>query len=94
MSHELPLTLAQLRKNERAIIREINESRLPCMTGLQPGEIEASLLEMGFIEGAQIQVLHLGGWSGDPIALRINNNNKVIALRRNEAFAIVVERID
>lgn len=51
-------------------------------------EIESRLLELGFVEGAEIRVLHEGPIGRDPIAVRINDTT--IALRRREAMAIVV----
>jgi ferrous iron transport protein A len=46
------------------------------------------LLELGFVEGAEIKVLHEGPIGRDPIAVRING--ATIALRRREAMAILV----
>lgn len=87
------LSLSTLKKNEVGVIRQINEAYLPLNVGLTVGEVEARLLEIGFIEGASVQVLHLGAWGGDPIAVRINNSNSVIALRKNEAAVILVEKV-
>jgi ferrous iron transport protein A len=63
---------------------------------LQPGmsrpdrpELEQQLLEMGFTEGARVEILHEGAVARDPIAVRVNN--VTIALRRREAMAIVVQ---
>lgn len=43
---------------------------------------------MGFVEGAAIEVLHLGLFGGDPIAVRLGDTR--VALRRREARAIVI----
>ena len=51
-------------------------------------EIESRLLELGFVEGAEIKILHEGPIGRDPIAVRINGTT--IALRRREAMAIIV----
>jgi ferrous iron transport protein A len=56
--------------------------------GLAAPEIERRLLELGFVEGAEIKVLHEGPIGRDPIAVRING--ATIALRRREAMAILV----
>jgi ferrous iron transport protein A len=56
--------------------------------GLAAPEIESRLLELGFVEGAEIRVLHEGPIGRDPIAVRINGTT--IALRRREAMAILV----
>jgi ferrous iron transport protein A len=57
--------------------------------GLSPEEIESRLIELGFVEGASVEVLHEGPFGGDPIAVRVNDN-ATIALRRREAMAIQV----
>jgi ferrous iron transport protein A len=56
---------------------------------LPEGELERRLIELGFIEGAQVEILHEGLFGRDPIAVRVNGNT--VALRRREAMAIVVE---
>jgi len=56
--------------------------------GGDAGEIESRLIELGFVEGAEVVILHEGPIGRDPIAVRINN--ATIALRRREAMAILV----
>jgi ferrous iron transport protein A len=56
--------------------------------GLTAMELERRLLELGFVEGAEVEVLHEGPLGRDPIAVRVNDNT--IALRRREAMAILV----
>jgi ferrous iron transport protein A len=56
--------------------------------GVSAAEIERRLLELGFVEGANVEVLHEGPVGGDPIAVRVNNTT--IALRRREAMAVLV----
>ena len=56
--------------------------------GLTAMELERRLLELGFVEGAEVEVLHEGPMGRDPIAVRVNDNT--IALRRREAMAILV----
>jgi ferrous iron transport protein A len=58
------------------------------MHDLAAPEIESRLLELGFVEGAEIKILHEGPIGRDPIAVRINGTT--IALRRREAMAILV----
>jgi len=55
---------------------------------LPEGELERRLLELGFTEGATIEILHEGIFGRDPIAVRVND--ATVALRRREAMAIVV----
>ena len=46
------------------------------------------LIELGFVEGAAVELLHQGLFGGDPIAVRVADTT--IALRRREAMAILV----
>jgi ferrous iron transport protein A len=56
--------------------------------GLSAAELERRLLELGFVEGAAVEVLHEGPLGRDPIAVRLNDST--IALRRREAMAVFV----
>jgi ferrous iron transport protein A len=51
-------------------------------------ELESRLLELGFVEGARVEVLHEGLVGRDPIAVRIDN--VTVAVRRREAMAVIV----
>jgi len=53
------------------------------------GDVERGLLEMGFVEGACVEVLHHGFLGRDPLAARINQS-MTVALRRSEANAVLV----
>jgi len=78
--------LGTLRKGDRGIVAalvDIPGSALP------PGELPGRLLEMGFIEGAPVELLHEGPVGRDPVAVRLHEC--VIALRRQEANAILVQ---
>ena len=55
--------------------------------GLTAEEIENRLLELGFVEGAHVEILHEGAFARDPIAVRVNH--ATIALRRREAMSIL-----
>lgn len=56
---------------------------------LPPEELERRLIELGFTEGASVEILHEGVIGGDPIAVRVDN--ATVALRRREAMAILVD---
>lgn len=58
-------------------------------SGVSAAEIERRLLELGFVEGAAVQIIHVGPVGGDPIAVRLNDTT--IALRRREAMTILVD---
>ncbi|MFZ5784387.1 MAG: FeoA family protein [Pseudomonadota bacterium] len=57
-------------------------------SGLSDAELEQRLLELGFVEGASVELLHEGLFGRDPIAVRVADTT--IALRRREAMAIRV----
>ncbi len=59
---------------------------------MPPGELERRLLEIGFVEGAAVEIVHEGLFGRDPIAIRINET--IVALRRREASAILAEPLD
>jgi ferrous iron transport protein A len=46
------------------------------------------LIELGFVEGASVEILHEGAIGRDPIAVRVDS--ATVALRRREAMAILV----
>jgi ferrous iron transport protein A len=70
----------------RAIRTEEAASVLPA------AELESRLLEMGFVEGASVEILHEGMFGRDPIAVRVDN--ATVAIRRREAMAIMVDHVD
>ena len=57
-------------------------------SGLPCDEIERRLIELGFVEGAAVEILHEGAFGRDPIAVRVNG--ATVALRRREAMSILV----
>ncbi len=57
-------------------------------SALAKDELESRLIELGFVEGARVEILHEGIVGRDPIAVRVDN--VTIALRRREAMAIIV----
>lgn len=78
--------LGLLRKGERAVVAAIVDTQ---QGDLPPGELEGRFLEMGFIEGASVELVHEGPIGRDPIAVKVRES--VIALRRREANAILVQ---
>lgn len=58
-------------------------------TTLPPEELERRLIELGFVEGASVEILHEGLIGHDPIAVRVDG--ATIALRRREAMSILVQ---
>ncbi len=60
--------------------------------GLTRSELERRLLEMGFVEGARVEVLHEGFIGRDPIAVQLDDMR--VALRRREACDIMVRKLN
>jgi ferrous iron transport protein A len=71
-------------------IRAVDAS--DCGSRLPPVELEKRLLEMGFVEGAEVEIRQQGLFGHDPIAVRVRGST--VALRRHEAGAIQVEPVD
>ncbi len=82
--------LGQSQRGYRGRVQAIRV--LPDHHDLPEGELERRLIELGFIEGACVEILHEGLFGRDPIAVRVNDST--VALRRREAMAIVVEAAD
>ena len=77
--------LGELQPGQSGVILFVEEesveiSRLPMIQ---------RLLEMGFLEGSQVEVLHEAPFGGDPIAVRVRGT--LIALRREEANLVWVK---
>ena len=70
------------------IIRVGAESDLE---SLSRTELERRLLEMGFVEGARIKVLHEGFIGRAPIAVQLDDMR--VALRRREAADVMVKSL-
>ncbi len=51
-------------------------------------ELERRLLEIGFVEGASVEIIHEGFIRRDPIAVKLDDMR--VALRRRDAEAILV----
>ncbi|CAN5596281.1 FeoA family protein [soil metagenome] len=83
---ERPLSTA--RKGQTGVITKVS-GQTGAHEAVDPAELERRLLEMGFVEGALIEVLHEGLFGRDPIAVRIDDMR--VALRRREAAAVTVQ---
>ena len=73
--------LSDARRGDRGVISHV---------GLHGGddELERRLLELGFVEGAAIELIHEGLFGRDPIAVRLDDMR--VALRRREARMVGV----
>lgn len=83
---EAPRPLGSLHRGYTGQVHHISPSH---DTGaLPPEELERRLIELGFVEGARVRILHEGLFGRDPIAVQVNG--ATVALRRREAMAILV----
>lgn len=71
-----------------AVGRKVPESGADARPSEFDLELERRLLEIGFVEGATVEILHEGFIGKDPIAVRVDDMK--VALRRREANAIMV----
>jgi len=81
-----PCCLGDAQRGFRGRIHTIDAG--PHSHALPADELERRLIELGFTEGATVEVLHEGFFGRDPIAVRVND--ATVALRRREAMAIHV----
>ena len=81
-----PLRLGLAKRGYSGVIQQLVTDG--AHSALPAAELESRLIELGFVEGAKVEVLHEGIVGGDPIAVRVEN--VTIAVRRREAMAIIV----
>ena len=80
----MPLGLAQ--RGYTGVIQHLAAKEAG--SALSNVELESRLIELGFVEGARVEILHEGLIGRDPIAVRVDSTT--IAVRRREAMAIIV----
>ena len=87
---EDPPSLTALSEVRPGVRGRIAEIRIPAngSFGVAAEELERRLLEIGFTEGASIEVLHEGLIGRDPIVVLVDGTR--IALRRREAQVILI----
>lgn len=83
------IRLSQVRKGMKGVVVQVGGAQSPGAGAEHAAELERRLLEIGFVEGARVEVLHEGFIGRDPIAIRLDEAR--VALRRREAEAIVVQ---
>ena len=74
----MDFTIAQLKRGEKALIKQFNENDVPL-----------KLLEMGCLPGNSVEMIQSAPFQ-DPIYLNINGTH--LAIRRETAEKIIVER--
>ncbi|MDO8412006.1 MAG: FeoA family protein [Phenylobacterium sp.] len=80
--------LSQARLGDRGVIASVHVRPDVDHRGLSADELERRLLELGFVEGAVLEVIHEGAIGRDPIAVRLDDMR--VALRRKDAVDIVL----
>ena len=79
------LKLSQARRGDRGVIVQVGDHAHHDDHAM---ELERRLLELGFVEGARVEVLHEGLFGRDPIAMKVDDMR--VALRRHEAASLTV----
>ena len=80
--------LSETRPGDAGVIVDVRAETHPGDHGVGVEELQRRLLEFGFVEGAELEVLHEGAIRRDPIAVRLDDMR--IALRRRDAEDIWV----
>ena len=79
------IKLSQARRGNRGVIVKVGAH---CHHQSEAVELERRLLELGFVEGAQIELLHEGLFGRDPIAMKVDDMR--VALRRRDAEDVFI----
>lgn len=91
MSEPRTVFLGDLQARKRAkIIRVGKTAACQCADG-KCDPVVGRLLELGFIEGSEIEVIHRAPFGGDPIAVHVRG--AILALRIEEANHAIVEEV-
>lgn len=80
--------LADVCRGDRGQVMAVSPEMMTGVPESEREELERRLLEIGFVEGARIEVLHEGFIGRDPIAVRLDDMR--VALRRREAQGVLV----
>jgi ferrous iron transport protein A len=81
------VSLGDMRRGASGVIT-IVRAHAPRSLDVEADELERRLLEMGFVEGARVKVLHEGFIRRDPICVRLDDMR--VALRRHDARGVMV----
>ncbi len=80
--------LSEAARGHRGVVLEVTSDGA-AHGGVEQAELERRLLEIGFVEGARIEVLHEGFIGRDPIAVKLDDMR--VALRRREARGVLLQ---
>lgn len=79
--------LSSLRRGARAVVDRVLDDTLVIDDALR-STVGQRLLELGFVHGAEIEIIEAMWPLGDPLAVRVRGST--FALRRREASAVMV----
>ncbi|MEI9890494.1 MAG: FeoA family protein [Caulobacteraceae bacterium] len=82
------MRLADVRRGDRGEVLAVSPGHMVGVPETEREELERRLLEIGFVEGARLEVLHEGFIGRDPIAVRLDDMR--VALRRREAQGVLI----
>ena len=83
-----PTSLAEGRRGFSGRIATVG-AETAAAGGLAAPELERRLLEMGFVEGARVEIIHEGFIGRDPICVRLDDMR--VAVRRRDVRGIMVQ---
>jgi ferrous iron transport protein A len=86
---KLGLRLSALRKGERGVVLGVVED-FESLGDAQASTIARRLLELGFVPGAEIEIVATIWPGDDPLAVRVGGS--MFALRKREAQSVRVRR--
>jgi ferrous iron transport protein A len=78
-------------KGLRGIVVGVGNDAPDAILTPEEDELKRRLLEIGFVEGALVEIIHEGWIGHDPIAVRLDDMR--VALRRREADNVLIRPI-
>jgi ferrous iron transport protein A len=85
---ETVVRLSEARRGDRGVVLSVSPESMTGAGLAEREELERRLLEIGFVEGAQVEIMHEGFIGRDPIAVRLDDMR--VALRRREAQGVLI----
>ncbi len=82
------MRLSEAQRGDKGVVLSVSPESLTGAVAEEREELERRLLEIGFVEGARIEILHEGFIGRDPIAVRLDDMR--VALRRREAQGVLI----
>jgi ferrous iron transport protein A len=79
------------KKGLRGIVVGVGSDASDVALSPEEDELKRRLLEIGFVEGASVEIIHEGWIGRDPIGVRLDDMR--VALRRREADNVMIRPI-